>query len=45
MVKVQAFVGYSFTDEDKDVVTQLLEYFDALPRINFLVLLGLRLRR
>lgn len=34
MVKVRAFVGHSFADEDKDVVTQFLEHFDALTKIN-----------
>jgi tetratricopeptide (TPR) repeat protein len=34
MVEVRAFVGHSFTDEDKDVVSQFLEYFDALRKIN-----------
>jgi hypothetical protein len=34
MVEVRAFVGHSFTDEDRDVVSQFLEYLDALQKIN-----------
>jgi hypothetical protein len=34
MVEVRAFVGHSFTDDDKGVVSQFLEYFDALRKIN-----------
>jgi tetratricopeptide (TPR) repeat protein len=34
MVEVRAFVGHSFTDDDKEVVSQFLEYFGALQKIN-----------
>lgn len=34
MVEVRAFVGHSFTDDDKEIVSQFLEYFNALQKIN-----------
>ena len=30
MSEIKAFVGHSFTDDDKDVVRQFLEFFDRV---------------
>jgi hypothetical protein len=34
MSGIRAFVGHSFTDEDKSVVLTFLEYFDTISKSN-----------
>jgi len=34
MAEVKAFVGHSFTDDDKDVVARFIEFFGTLAKLN-----------
>lgn len=34
MPEVKAFVGHSFTDDDKDVVAAFTEYFEGLKKLD-----------